>query len=89
MKHWLAPLILLALLSSCKGVGLSQLDMEEAPGPQGLAPALETESPEDKAKDKWFKGFYGTSKSEEQKDKDWWGGYYGQPKEKGTNSLGW
>lgn len=84
-----AALALVLMLAGCKGVGLGQLDLEAAPPPPGLAPALDTQSPESKANDKWFKSYYGTGKSDEQKEKDWWGSYYGGQGAKGTNSLGW
>jgi len=46
--------------SGCKGVGLSAFDLEEAKPPAGLN-ALDTESPESKANQKWFDGYYGNT----------------------------
>jgi hypothetical protein len=86
----LALVALLLALAGCKGVGLGQMDLDEVATPAGLRPALETQSAEDKAEDKWFKSYYGTNKSDDQKAKDWWGSYYGSgDKPKGNNSLGW
>jgi hypothetical protein len=60
MTRTFLAVAVLMLLAGCKGVGLSNFDLEEAPPPPGLN-KMDVGVEESKKSKEWWDGFYGNT----------------------------